>query len=154
MNSVYSLLEERQDLLTGRKPTESEVLLLLDGFSNFPLTSEFVELLKLFNLIGQTFSLTENKDASGMGVEMEWMTPQTQIDEAFRFYPGLAVHKLGYLPLGECMQGSGDPYFLKKDESIWNVYRVPHDLVWDSPTFQNSIELVTSFYNLIEDGLD
>lgn len=54
-------------------------------------------------------------------------------DEAERFYPGLVVIKDGFVPIGQCLGGSGDPYFINiEDNPPGPLYRVYHDSVADA----------------------
>jgi len=77
-------------------------------------------------LIGQTFSIPEEFDESGLGVEMERMSPKAQIEEAFEMFPGKLVIDKNYLPVGECLEGSGDPYFFDMNNSDWHLVRILH----------------------------
>ena len=90
-----------------------------------------LELCAERNLAGSAFSLDNESDLSEMGVELRWMTVEQIIDEATNVYPGIAATKRGYLPFGICLEGSGDPYFLKIGEGYddTSVVRIPHDAV-------------------------
>ena len=96
------------------------------------------------------FSLDDESDLSEIGVELKWMTAEQMVDEVNNFYPGIVAIKKGYLPFGVCLEGSGDPYFLRigKGHDDTPVVRIPHDAVADEEIDESSIEVVTS--NLVE----
>ncbi len=81
-----------------------------------------------FPLVGSIFTIDEEDDPSEMGVEMRWLDVESVIKEARELEPGRTVVSEAYLPVGECLLGSGDPYFLKmiagEDPQL---VRVPHD---------------------------
>jgi hypothetical protein len=110
----------------------------------------FLDLCERRNLAGSAFSLEEEHDRSEMGVELKWMTSKEMIDEAKEYYPGIAATKSGYLPFGICLEGSGDPYFLKIGKNCEDsaVVRIPHDIITNEEFDESCIELVAS--NIIE----
>ena len=84
------------------------------------------------DLVGRAFEISEEDDLSGMGAEFQIMKPEDTIDEAENFYPGLIVKKDGFLPVGGCVIGSGDPYFINTREGRnGSLYRIYHDSVMD-----------------------
>ena len=113
--------------LNGRKATQDELDLIEKNFNRIDWVGDFENLISKADIIGASFELSKTSDHSGMGVDMEWMSPAEQIDEAFTFYPGLVVVAKGFMPVGICMQGSGDPYFLRIEDEKWKIYRVLHD---------------------------
>lgn len=112
----------------------------IQDFSPIQNISEVsVQLMQSYPLSGVCFSLDENDDESGMGVDLVWFTAEQMIEEALSAYPGKVVLNLGYLPFAACLVGSGDPYFLKmKGSALKNptVVRIPHDLVAEDDTYQ------------------
>jgi hypothetical protein len=137
---------------TGRLITDTEVELIQTAFGSNPASSELIELLKKFEIIGQYISLSKDVDLSNLGVEMEWMCPKKQVEEAFAFYPGIPALKMGYLPIGSCLGGSGDPYFLRLSGEIWMVYRIPHDsvILSENAIDANQVESVCSLEYLLK----
>ena len=62
-------------------------------------------------------------------------------EEARELYPGIEAVKNGYLPIGTCMVGSGDPYFLKvADGKNPPVVRIPHDNPEEVDSISPSLE--------------
>lgn len=102
------------------------------------------------NLAGSTFSLDDESDLSGMGVELKWMSAEQMIDETVSFYPGIAAIKKRYLPFGICLEGSGDPYFLKIGKGYYDtpVVRIYHDILVDGDVDESAIDIVA--LNLVE----
>jgi hypothetical protein len=81
-------------------------------------------------LVGVTVEVPEERDQSGLGVELKFLTPEQSIDEAMNFWPGLAVAKDGYVPVGSCLCGSGDYYYIRAtDGAAGPLYRIYHDAV-------------------------
>jgi hypothetical protein len=105
----------------------------------------FIALLENYKLAGVNFSLSENDDLSGLGAEMLWLTPKQILSEAFEAEPGALALKLGFLPVGGCALGSGDPYFLdlRKECNDPPLVRVPHEYAGNETYPLDMIELVT-----------
>jgi hypothetical protein len=81
-------------------------------------------------LVGATVEVPEERDQSGLGVELKFLTPEQSKDEAMHFWPGLAVAKDGYVPVGSCLCGSGDYYYIRAtDGAAGPLYRIYHDAV-------------------------
>jgi hypothetical protein len=81
-------------------------------------------------LVGATVEVPEDYDHSGLGVELQFLTPEQSIDEATNFWPGIAVAKDGYIPVGSCLRGSGDYYYIRDAYSEGGpLYRIYHDAV-------------------------
>jgi hypothetical protein len=81
-------------------------------------------------LAGMTFSIPEEADRSGLGAEIELLTPEQSADEAHNYWPGIGVAKDGYVPVGACLTGSGDYYYVRAlDGARGPLYRIYHDAV-------------------------
>lgn len=91
-------------------------------------------------LVGVRFSLSDEADKSGLGVEMQWMSPDEILSEATEAYPGIVAAKLGYVPIGTCLEGTGDPYFYRPSDGA--VVRIPHDAATESELDENRVETV------------
>jgi hypothetical protein len=89
---------------------------------------------------GEDLELEEDQDLSGLGVELQWMTPEEIIDEATRAYPGILAVQRSLLPVGKCLLGSGDPYFLRLSDGA--LVRVPHDAARGESLDEKQIEVV------------
>lgn len=127
--------------LSGRQITAEERQGLEREFSKDFDVGWLLDLMSEFRLAGTTFTLEENDDPSGIGVDMKWMEPTDIREEARELYPGREVVKRGYLPIGTCLLGSGDPYFLKvADGTDPSVVRIPHDNPDDVEVISPSLE--------------
>jgi hypothetical protein len=83
-------------------------------------------------LLEATVAMPEVLDQTGLGVDLAFLTPEQSIDEATNFWPGLGVAKDGYVPVGECLRGSGDYYYIRaSDGAAGPLYRIYHDAVGD-----------------------
>ncbi|HEY4261510.1 MAG TPA: hypothetical protein VGM98_15180 [Schlesneria sp.] len=77
--------------------------------------------------------IPQTDDLSGLGALIGLYDEAAAIEEACQFYPGLIVKEHGFVPIGQDLTGSGDPYFINtKDDSPGPVYRIYHDSVADS----------------------
>jgi hypothetical protein len=145
MTNLSKLLELKKTFLHGRVATE-EAKMSIEKLKDF---KGILDVLYSYEIIDHTFKLDQEKDISGRGGAMNWLSPGGQIEEAFDFYPGIIAINKGLLPVGECLMGSGDPYFIKKEGEAWNLYRVFHDASEDSSATDMS-ELVCSLEALID----
>jgi hypothetical protein len=125
------------DKASGRMIEDAELVRLNQGVA---VPAVLAELLRSVPLIGVRFSLTEDDDQSGIGVELRWMTPDQILSEATEAYPGLVAVKRGYFPIGICLEGSGDPYFLRQADGA--VVRIPHDAASETDLDEDAIEVV------------
>jgi len=84
-------------------------------------------------LVGATVEVPEELDETGLGVELKLLTSEQSIDEATNAWPGLGVAKDGYVPVGSCLIGSGDYYYIRSsDGAAGPLYRIYHDAVDDA----------------------
>ena len=127
--SVEAVLARRQAEMSGRLITEQEVQDLKREIPPELLPASLLMLFLTYPLVESTFRLTEAQDDSGLGVEMKWLTPRQMISETIEAFPGIAAASSGYLPIGMCLDGSGDYYFVRPTVSDPLVVRIPHDAV-------------------------
>ena len=139
------VIKEMAQNLHGSAATEEDILLLRSHLNANILPDWFVALLRENRLAGVCFSLTENDDKSKFGAELLWLTPTQIVSEATECQPGTSVVPLGYIPVGACAEGSGDPYFLdlRTETSDPPLVRIPHDFAGKGPYPLDRVELVT-----------
>ena len=126
--SVEEVLKERKADLKGRTITPQEVSELTAGVGEKLLPAHLLDWLLSYPLVGTEFYLSEDEDESGLGAEMQWLTPAQMVSETVETYPGIVAGPLGYLPVGMCLTGSGDPYFLKTGSGDDPpLVRIPHE---------------------------
>ena len=126
--SVEDVLKKRKADFRGRTITSQEVAELTAGIGDKLLPTYLLNWLLSYPLVGTEFYRSEEEDESGLGVEMKWFTPAQMISETIEAYPGIAAKPVGYLPVGMCLDGSGDPYFLKTGSGDDPpVVRIPHE---------------------------
>lgn len=111
------------DSLGGETLTADDVIRLQADLS-LSLPSSLISHLLLLPLTGVCFSLDDEQDESGLGADFRWMTLDEILDEATQAYPGIVARRHGYLPIGICLEGSGDPYFLRIEDGT--IVRIPH----------------------------
>ena len=82
--------------------------------------------------VEKDFEVPEDDDLSGVGVNLSIMKYEDIVDEAENAYPGIVVMKDGFIPVGSCLVGSGDPYFINVNDGMNGpLYRIYHDSVFD-----------------------
>ncbi len=88
--------------------------------------------LEQHHLTGKEFSIQVNNDLSGVGASIEIFDEQGVHAEQTTLYPGIGVSIAGYVPVGGCTIGTGDPYFINtRDGEGGPLYRIYHDEVVD-----------------------
>ena len=116
---------------------------------HMPLPPPLAERLESLPLIGVNITLSEDIDASGLGVDLQWMTPAQMVSEATEVMPGILAVKLGYTPVGICIEGSGDPYFYRGMDGA--IVRIPHIAAIGGLLDERQIEVVaTSIDSFLE----
>ncbi len=105
-----------------------------------------IRLLQDWGLAGESFELSREDDQSGKGVDMRWQDAQDMVFEATDAYPGIVAIKEGYLPIGTCMKGSGDPYFLRVTDTIETspVVRIYHDAIVNGSLHETAVNVVST----------
>ncbi len=89
-------------------------------------------LLERFNLVGRKCSIPAEQDMSRAGAVFEILDEQGIHSEQTEFYPGIAVADYGFVPVGTCLLGMDDPYFINDREGDGGpLYRVYHEVVVD-----------------------
>ena len=82
------------------------------------------------SLTGKDVSIPEDADLSGLGAELRLLDEDGIRSEMEDVYPGIVITKDGFIPVGSCMEGSGDPYFIKTSDGAGGpLYRIYHDAV-------------------------
>jgi hypothetical protein len=83
-------------------------------------------------LAGQELSIPTAVDLSGVGAEIEILDEQGILQEQTEAYPGICVSGVGFVPIGICGIGTGDPYFINLHDGAGGpLYRIYHDEVND-----------------------
>lgn len=99
------------------------------------------------DIIGCDFEVSEEDDLSEVGADIRIMSIEQCMSEATECYPGIAALKDGYVPVGMCLAGSGDYYYIKIVEGEnGSLYRVYHDAVVGEKISSNGIEKVLNSY--------
>ncbi|MFC1850342.1 hypothetical protein ACFL27_09145 [candidate division CSSED10-310 bacterium] len=74
--------------------------------------------------------IPEDVDLTGAGAEIEILDEEGIRQETEDLYSGIAVSKDGFVPVGSCQIGTGDPYFIyQNDGPKGPLYRIYHDMV-------------------------
>lgn len=143
MNSVRIELDRKNAYLKGATLADADRVRLTQQLPADLIPRWFLDILRDYPLIGTEWSLPEEQDLSGFGVEMKWLDAADIIGEATEFEPGRSVAALEYIPIGSCLLGSGDPYFLKIAHSEDPPFvRVPHELAAAETVDESGIDIV------------
>ena len=70
------------------------------------------------NLLNLEVEIPEAEDLSGVGADIEFFADDSILSELNEAYPGIVVQKDGFLPVGGCQIGTGDPYFIRGETLI------------------------------------
>lgn len=102
------------------------------------------------NLVGQDFEIDENSDLSELGADFRIMTFEQCLSEATECYPGIAAVKKGFVPVGMCLEGSGDYYYINcNDGESGSLYRIYHDSIEGDQLSENGIDKVLESYKAL-----
>jgi hypothetical protein len=143
--SLTDTLEQIRGNLNGRLLSDDEERELRAKLgTSFP--DWLGSLMKSYPLIGVQFTLSEEEDLSGLGGDLKWLAPDAIVEEATELEPGKTLGK-GFLPVAECMFGSGDPYFLdlrsvEMDDPAF--VRAPHEAAAGGTYDLENLEVVSS----------
>jgi hypothetical protein len=92
--------------------------------------SYWAQFIDHHRLIGRCIQIPEAADVSGLGADLQVYTAEQSREEAEQLYPGIAVTPDGFVPVAQCLIGSGDPYFINvRDGEGGALYRIYHDAV-------------------------
>jgi len=132
--------------LRGTRATDGDIHFLKSRLPSSLTPDWLMAILRGRALAGVGFSLNEDRDESGIGAEIIWLTPAQIVSESVECQPGQSVLSYGFLPIGACAEGSGDPYFLDLRNSFDDpaLVRVPHDYASSGPYPREKIDIVTS----------
>jgi hypothetical protein len=102
-------------------------------------------------LVAKHTTIPEEEDLSGLGADICWFDDESSRSEKEEFYPGIAVSKDGFIPVGGCDIGSGDPYFICEKDGVGGpLYRIYHDSVReDAYCREDAVVVVLSDYRTI-----
>jgi hypothetical protein len=135
--SLADVLASITPRLSGRIISDSEACTLARNFPTLQL-AWLVDIMLDFPVVGCEFDLDDPL------VSMKWITPQEMVDEVTEFYPGIAAIKAGFFPIGQCLMGSGDPYFIQTSTVNSRLFRIPHDAVDDNDCIvQHDIDVIS-----------
>lgn len=124
------------------KPVTEEELARVEASLGLRLPQEIASMLRNFCLVGLCVSLDESEDLSGLGADFQWMSVEHMIEEGAETYPGIMAVPLGFLPVGMCSYGSGDPYFVSLHTGA--LVRIPHECAVGDALDVTQIEEVLS----------
>lgn len=140
-------LAERSKEICGAKLAPVQRQQLESTFQKL-IPNCLLDLMTEFGLAGKTFRISAEEDESEIGVDLKWLGAEDIIKEALDFYPGKSVYSLGYIPVGSCLDGSGDPYFLFvrdiDDSCDPPLVRVPHDYATAESYPEDKVEIVSA----------
>lgn len=139
-------LQQIANDLNGASATDADIDLLISRLPPDLRPDWLMTILAANGLAGVRFSLSKENDTSGRGAYVIWLTPEQIVSEACDAEPGISVLSAGFLPIGACAEGSGDPYFLDLRGAAGDpaVVRIPHDYGGRDPYPLDRVEVITS----------
>lgn len=79
-------------------------------------------------LVGLEVEIPEAGDLTGIGAVIELLDEDAAASEARDAFPGVGVLADGFVPVGGCGLGTGDPYFINiHDRDNGPLYRISHE---------------------------
>lgn len=135
---IADYLQVQQLPLYGTTISDADSDRLISAISGSKVLQAYSDVLRSFRLCGVPFVLAEDQDLSGVGVELQWLTPNQIISEALDMYPGIIVTKMGFIPVGMCLMGSGNYYYIdakSSDPLDPPLVRIPYDGVTSTTTY-------------------
>lgn len=92
----------------------------------------WLDLLECYPIVRQEFVLPESHRGQGLEQQLYWLSGLSIWDECCSLYPGIAAAKDGYLPIGGCFGGSGNPYYIHVEEGPDPaLYQIFHEGIED-----------------------
>jgi len=129
---------------TSRQVSVDEVQALVAAFGQL-MPDWYLELLKTFPIVGSDFVLLRLMGGRQVHLSLEWMSPEVMIREAREAIPGRIVIKYGYIPVASCLNGSGDPYYIRpSDGDDPPLVEIFHDAVSESTGMHDSSKWMVS----------
>lgn len=137
--------------LGGRTLTAEEIR-WVQAETGLAVPAPLVLLLTSRPLVGLTLVLSEQADESRFGAELRWMTAEQMVDEATGAYPGIPAASRGFLPVGICLEGTGNPYFLRLGDGA--IVRIPHDAATEDDLDGSQVDLVARSIEALVDAAE
>ena len=82
------------------------------------------------SLVGKELEIPEDADLTSIGAELGILDAEGRRQEAEQLYPGIVVAADGFVPVAGCLLGTGDQYFINKNDGPDGpLYRIYHDVV-------------------------
>ena len=79
-------------------------------------------------LVDAELTIPEELDRSRAGAFIRILDEQAATVEARELFPGMGVFQDGFVPVGGCAIGTGDPYFINvNDGDAGPLYRISHE---------------------------
>jgi len=131
--------------LRGASASDGDIQLLKSRLPRALVPDWFIQLVTDYKLAGACFSLNKEDDDSKLGAKIIWLSAEQIVSEAIDVEPGISVLSSGFLPIGACGLGSGDPYFLdlRRSSNDPPLVRIPHDYAAIHPYPLERVEVVT-----------
>ncbi len=100
-------------------------------------------------LSGAEIDIPSGIDPTGAGAEFEILSDVSIRQEAEELFPGIGVAADGFVPVGGCVIGTGDPYFINSNDGPCGpLYRIYHDAVSDAGYDRNdAVDLILNDYS-------
>lgn len=138
--TLVSSLDAISDSLSGERADLNGVEALENVYSKFPGVRVLRQLAP-FRLVGTEHYVDADLDLSGLGADILWLSPIQALSEATEAEPGKSFARRGYVPVGACLNGSGDPYFIDVSVDLDDpkLVRIVHD---GDPNAEDTIETV------------
>ena len=104
------------------------------------------------DLLEREIEIDEDRDLSELGIDLKIMTFEQAISEANEAHPGIEASKSGYFPVGMCLVGSGDYYYIDTAQGEGGpLYRIYHDsVIADEIARDGIVKVLESYAELLD----
>src|SRR5262249_24235048 len=79
--------------------------------------------------------------------DLQWLDVAQVRSEAMEAHPGISALKLGYIPVAQCLLGSGNPFFVRFDSDDPAIVQILHDV------FKNNYVLIPESFVMVSPTL-
>jgi hypothetical protein len=92
-------------------------------------------------------TIHHDDDLSEVGIKMRLLSLNESLNISINHFPARLLSNYGYIPVGICMHGSKDDYYInKRDGKNGCLYRVYYDGINDENIFEGAIDKVLNNY--------
>ena len=122
----------------------------LDSKGSKVIPNYWYDFLEKNKIVGEIRVINKEHDLSGVGIKMKFLSLRGALTITLNRHPARFLANFGYVPIGLCMYGSGDNYYINKnDGKNGRLYRIYYDGVNNKLINDGAIDRVFNNYESI-----